>query len=214
MTWHCSILPCIALRLKGEFRWWVGGVVCKVIFVSNPTYIELFWVVGCVVVLTIWFERRLQIYIHKSAFHPSVCGHFLKISRSVSPINKSDPKSSKSDQNQTKFSIKIRPKSDQNSIKIGPFQLKFLCFHNYYFQASHKSRKYDLTISLMSKLSKWANNKVWTRIRNNQFFRGECLSCCRDVSPSVCLLLLSSSVCLSCFSSVLSSWFYRGCRRL
>ena len=26
-----------------------GGLVCKVIFVSNPTYIKLFWVVGCVV---------------------------------------------------------------------------------------------------------------------------------------------------------------------
>ena len=31
-------------------------VVCKVIFVSNPTYIKLFWVVGCVVVLTITQE--------------------------------------------------------------------------------------------------------------------------------------------------------------
>ena len=33
----------------------VGGVgwVCRVIFMSNPTYIKLFWVVGCVVVLTI-----------------------------------------------------------------------------------------------------------------------------------------------------------------
>ena len=30
-----------------------GGVVCKVIFMSNPIYIKLFWVVGCVVVLTI-----------------------------------------------------------------------------------------------------------------------------------------------------------------
>ena len=29
------------------------GGVCKVIFMSNPTYIKLFWVVGCVVVLTI-----------------------------------------------------------------------------------------------------------------------------------------------------------------
>ena len=29
-------------------------VVCKVIFVSNQTYIELFWVVGWVVVLTIF----------------------------------------------------------------------------------------------------------------------------------------------------------------
>ena len=32
-------------------------VVCKVIFMSNPTYIKLFWVVGCVVVLTI--KKRL-----------------------------------------------------------------------------------------------------------------------------------------------------------
>ena len=36
---------------------WGGVVVCKVIFVSNPTYIKLFWVVGCVVVLTIRYSK-------------------------------------------------------------------------------------------------------------------------------------------------------------
>ena len=69
----------------------------------------------------------------------------------MSPINKSDPKSSKSDQNQTKFSIKIRPKSDQNSIKIRPNELKFLRLPYFLFLVSPKSKIYDLTISLKSK---------------------------------------------------------------
>ena len=42
-------------RVSGGGVGWVVVVVvvCKVIFMSNQTYIELFWVVGWVVVLTI-----------------------------------------------------------------------------------------------------------------------------------------------------------------
>ena len=45
-TWHrhLLILPCIAVRVKLEFLVGWGGVVgwwCKVIFMSNPTFVEL-----------------------------------------------------------------------------------------------------------------------------------------------------------------------------
>ena len=45
----------------GGWVGWVGGVVV-VIFMSNPTYIKLFWVVGCVVVLTI---SNYEVNVHK-----------------------------------------------------------------------------------------------------------------------------------------------------
>ena len=51
----------------------VGGwVVCKVIFVSNPTYIKLFWVVGCVVVLTIFSRTYFNLGNFLKFYHVGV----------------------------------------------------------------------------------------------------------------------------------------------